>query len=114
MSKYVSIIVVVILSAVTGPGVSAENYVNWKGGFWLTVPESWEKVDYRIFDRFLAYTDTGELLVIKATPVEFRDMARYKIAGRNWVPPVLANGFLYLRDYESLYCVDLTPVIQRN
>jgi hypothetical protein len=33
------------------------------------------------------------------------------MAGRNWVPPVLANGCLYLRDGRQLYCVDLSGVI---
>jgi len=37
----------------------AENYVNWKGGFWFAVPEGWEKVDYMIVDQLLAMTDTS-------------------------------------------------------
>ncbi len=46
----------VLTMAVAAP---AENYVNWKGGFWLTVPEGWEKVDYIIVDQLLAMTDTS-------------------------------------------------------
>lgn len=38
---------------------NAENYVNWKGGFWLEIPDDWEKVGYHIVDRYLAATDTS-------------------------------------------------------
>ncbi len=37
----------------------AKNYVNWKGGFWLSIPDNWEKVDYWIVDRYLSMTDTS-------------------------------------------------------
>jgi len=54
-----SIVLTVVISACLPAHSTAENYVNWKGGFWLTIPEGWDKVDYRIVDRFLAMTDTS-------------------------------------------------------
>jgi hypothetical protein len=37
----------------------ADNYVNWKGGFWFAVPDHWEQVDYAIVDRYLSMMDTS-------------------------------------------------------
>lgn len=47
-----------LMLVVAGSAIHAENYVNWKGGFWLSIPDSWEKINYNVVDRFLAYTDT--------------------------------------------------------
>jgi hypothetical protein len=46
-----------VLAAVS-QNLSAENYVNWKGNFWFSVPDEWEKVDYRLFDSYVAFSDT--------------------------------------------------------
>ena len=45
-----------LLSAVTG---AANNYVDWNGNFWLTVPDGWDKVDYNIVDQYLSMMDTS-------------------------------------------------------
>jgi hypothetical protein len=37
----------------------AENYVNWKGGFWFALPDGWEQVNYAIVDRYLSMMDTS-------------------------------------------------------
>lgn len=57
MKKFYILLFMLILTM--AGSLSAENYVNWKGGFWLTLPDDWAKVDYRIVDRFLSYTDTS-------------------------------------------------------
>jgi len=59
--------------------------------------------------KLLIYTDRGRLLVADASPDGFRKRAEYALAGRNWVPPILANGCLFLRDEGSLQCVELGP-----
>ncbi len=37
----------------------ADNYVNWKGGFWFALPDNWEQVNYAIVDRYLSMMDTS-------------------------------------------------------
>jgi len=56
--RFFIIFVLLGLSLMAMPG-RAENYVNWKAGFWLTVPDDWQKVDYKIVDHYLALTDTS-------------------------------------------------------
>jgi outer membrane protein assembly factor BamB len=55
----------------------------------------------------LVYTDTGDLVVCDAAPAGYRERARYALAGRNWVPPVIAQGCLFLRDKSTLRCLVL-------
>lgn len=38
----------------------ADNYVNWKGGFWFALPDQWEQVNYAIVDRYLSMMDTSQ------------------------------------------------------
>jgi hypothetical protein len=57
--------------------------------------------------RLIAYTDTGRLVVLDASFEAFRERARIEVAGRNWVPPVLAQGCLFLRDHKGLRCLRL-------
>ncbi len=52
-------IIMALFLLVSVSAVSAENYVNWKGGFWLELPDEWEKVDYNVVDRILAVSDTA-------------------------------------------------------
>lgn len=60
MSKIIYVFFGAVMLLLTlAPDLSAENYVNWKGDFWFSLPDDWEKVDYRLVDRFLAYTDTS-------------------------------------------------------
>jgi len=58
MSKILIAVFIVLAVTSVGQNLSAENYVNWKGNFWLTVPDDWEKVDYRLFDSYVAFSDT--------------------------------------------------------
>ena len=55
----------------------------------------------------LIYTDAGRLVVVDADPRAFRQRAAYDLAGSNWSPPVVAAGCLFLRDRQSLRCVEL-------
>lgn len=66
---------------------------------------------------FYCYSEVdGTLARIKATPDAWQETGRFTIPkqsgirpkqGKVWPHPVVANGKLYLRDYELLYCYDL-------
>lgn len=60
--------------------------------------------------------DDGTVMLIEASPAAWKDVGRFKLpklstkrkpAGKLWTPPVVANGRLYLRDQELLYCYDV-------
>lgn len=53
----------------------------------LASPEGWK--------------ETGKLTIPKTSPTRPR-------SGKVWAHPVIANGKLYLRDYEHLYCYDVS------
>lgn len=61
-------------------------------------------------DQLVIVRETGELVVVAATAEEFRPLARAQI-----LPPVvraypaLANGLLYVRNGDTLICLDLRP-----
>ncbi|OWK40490.1 PQQ-binding-like beta-propeller repeat protein [Fimbriiglobus ruber] len=67
---------------------------------------------------FFCYGENkGVLAVIKATDKGWEEVARFSIPklsptrpnqGKVWAHPVIANGKLYLRDYEMLYCYDVS------
>jgi outer membrane protein assembly factor BamB len=61
--------------------------------------------------------ETGTLVKIAAKSDGFHEVARFKIPretknrnpqGAIWTHPVIANGKLYLRDQELLFCFDLS------
>lgn len=49
----------VLLGLAAAPAAVAENFVDWKGGFWFSMPDGWEKVDYKVVDRVLVTADTS-------------------------------------------------------
>jgi len=66
---------------------------------------------------FICYSEgKGEVALIKASKDGWEESGRFTIPktsatrpgmGKVWPHPVIANGKLYLRDYENLYCYDL-------
>jgi outer membrane protein assembly factor BamB len=57
-------------------------------------------------------TEAGDLALVEATPVEFRQVGRLTpgLSGRNnWALPVLVDGRLYLRDDSKILCLDVRP-----
>lgn len=55
----------------------------------------------------------GEVALIEATPEAYEEKGRFSLpeesqmrapSGKNWTHPVIANGKLYLRDQELLFC----------
>jgi len=58
----------------------------------------------------------GTLALVKATPDKYEEVSRFTIpsksklrpgSGAVWAHPVIANGKLYLRDYEKLFVFDI-------
>ena len=65
---------------------------------------------YMIADgKIFLLNDDGTLVIIEATTKEYRELSRYKfIEGHDaWAPLAIANGFMVLRDAETLMCIDL-------
>lgn len=66
---------------------------------------------------FYCYQESnGELAIIKASPEKWNEVARMKLPatsskrpnqGRVWPHPVIAQGKLFLRDYELLFAFDM-------
>ena len=69
-------------------------------------------------NHFYCYSENeGTLACIKATEAGWEETGRFTIPklsqtrprqGKVWAHPVIANGKLYLRDYEILYCFDIS------
>ena len=60
--------------------------------------------------------DDGTTVLIEASPEGWKEAGRFKIPqqskqrkpqGKVWTPPVVANGKLYLRDQDLLFCFDI-------
>lgn len=52
-------------------------------------------------------TKKGELVLAEASPKEYREKARVSMLGENRTAATIANGRLFLRDRESILCLDL-------
>lgn len=60
MKNRLILILALVAVLLLGSMVSAENYVNFKGQFYFEIPEGWDKVDYRLVDYYLSYSDTSK------------------------------------------------------
>jgi outer membrane protein assembly factor BamB len=70
-------------------------------------------------DLYCFTEDDGVVALLEASPRGYREKGRFTIpqqtkhrpqAGKMWTSPVVANGKLYLRDQELLFCYDVrTP-----
>jgi outer membrane protein assembly factor BamB len=65
-------------------------------------------------------TEEGSVVLLDATPQEWRVQGRFALpemtkvldrktqrGGKRWTPPVIANGKLYLRDQELIFCYEV-------
>ena len=50
-------------------------------------------------------TLAGELVIVKASPDKFEELARAEVIGETRQAPALANGRLYLRDGNEIVCI---------
>lgn len=55
-------------------------------------------------------SENGELVIAKASPAGYAEIARAQIVGRpSWVAPVLADGRIYIKDNKgTLACLDVS------
>jgi hypothetical protein len=61
-------------------------------------------------DRLLIMRETGELLLAAATPDAFKPIAKAQILPQTVrAYPALADGFLFVRNDDTLVCLDLRP-----
>ena len=60
-------------------------------------------------NRIIALGQRGEAAIAPVSPKGFKPIVREQvIGGRCWTSPVLANGYLYLRNARGdLVCLDL-------
>lgn len=59
-------------------------------------------------DRLLALTDSGELVLVEASPAAYRELARAKVlTGKCWSTPALDGGKAYVRSTVEGGCFDL-------
>lgn len=67
-------------------------------------------------DRYIIWTDQGELVLAKLSPKEYTEIDRAKILeptfgarGRKvtWSHPAFSNGRMYVRNFKEIVCVDL-------
>ncbi|MCC6393718.1 MAG: PQQ-binding-like beta-propeller repeat protein [Bryobacterales bacterium] len=60
--------------------------------------------------RLYVYSEQGKAALVEATPEAYKQVSSFSIpAGEfnTWTPPVIANGKLYLREQDNLYCFDI-------
>ena len=90
---------------------------------WLTGDEVWsskalEKGTVTIADGLLyCLTEDNETVALaEASPKRWEEHSRFQLTpqsehraqkGKVWTPPVIADGRLYLRDQENLFCYDV-------
>lgn len=67
---------------------------------------------------YLVEEGSGKVALIEATPDGYKESGRFTLSpqteqrspsGKIWVHPVIANGKMYLRDQEIVYCYDIKP-----
>ena len=61
-------------------------------------------------DKLIVLSDTGELVVVKATPDSYQELARAAVlSGKCWSTPAYSDGRVYVRSTEEGACVELSP-----
>ncbi|MCA9069599.1 MAG: PQQ-binding-like beta-propeller repeat protein, partial [Planctomycetaceae bacterium] len=66
----------------------------------------------QIGDRFLLLGERGTLALAKINPEKYEELGRCsypQIRHPAWTAPVLSRGLIYLRDENSLICLDVRP-----
>src|SRR6185436_19384129 len=57
----------------------------------------------------IVITDTGELVLVKATPDKHIEVAKFSaLEGKTWNYPAIANGRLLVRNQTEMACFDLS------
>ncbi len=57
----------------------------------------------------LVLSDSGTLALVRATPDSYQELGRKQVmSGRAWTSPSLANGRLYVRDFDEIVSLDIS------
>jgi len=69
-------------------------------------------------NRLYVHTENGEVVLVEATPEAYREKGRFTPPGRPkgaraamekaWAYPAVANGRLFIRELDSLWCYDIS------
>jgi len=63
----------------------------------------------------LVLSDTGEVILAKASPDGYHEMARaHAVAGKCWNAPGVSNGRIYARSTREGVCLDVSPQMANN
>jgi outer membrane protein assembly factor BamB len=55
-------------------------------------------------------TETGELVLVKATPQQHEELARFPaIEGKTWNYPAISNGILLVRNTTEMAAFQIAP-----
>jgi outer membrane protein assembly factor BamB len=92
----------------------------WKCLDFKTGEEKWENKDLGFGSlihadgKLYCFTEEeAEMVLVEANPKEYKEVSSFKLPkrsknhksnGKAWTHPVIANGYLYLRDQEFLFC----------
>jgi len=58
--------------------------------------------------KVLALADSGDLVVVEASPESYKELARFKaVAGKCWSTPAVSNGCLFVRSTEEGTCLEV-------
>ena len=78
----------------------------------LTGKEKWSKAGFGpgncilVNDKLVALSDSGELVIVEATPDDYKEISRDKVlSGKCWSMPAINNGKIYLRSTTEGACV---------
>jgi outer membrane protein assembly factor BamB len=66
----------------------------------------------QVENKFIVLGERGTLALVRVNPQKFEEVSRAaypQITNPAWTAPVLSRKRLYLRDEDSLVCIDLTP-----
>ena len=59
-------------------------------------------------DQLLVISEDGELVLLRTTPDQLTELARYRVLeGRTWNHPVLVGSRLYVRNAEQAACFEM-------
>ncbi len=76
----------------------------------------WEKAGFGpghvilVDGQVMALSDAGELVLVKATPDSYQEVARASVlGGKCWTTPVVSNGRVYARSTTEAVCLEVGP-----
>lgn len=57
--------------------------------------------------KILLLEEKGDLVLVDPDPTEYKELSRSKVCDSTWAHPAVAEGRLYVRDRQNLYCIRL-------